>query len=92
MENNKAWKKAIRHILRDRKSANDNHGCRVAGSHEGPTVTVAADGEEVIRLCLHHAKAWSDSDLCRDYAVTGGHDTVSVLAGWISSENCAVAI
>jgi hypothetical protein len=87
MENNTTWKKAIRHILGNRKPANDNQGCRVIGPHEGPTVTVAADGEEVIRLCLHHAKAWSDSDLCRDYAVTGQHDTVGVLSEWISHES-----
>ena len=85
METNTAWKKAIRHILGNRKAANDNHGCRVMGPHEGPTVTVASDGEDVIRLCLHHAKAWSDSDLCRDYAGTG-HDGVRVLSTWISSD------
>lgn len=87
MENSTAWKKAIRHVLGSRKPANDNQGCWVAGPHEGPTVTVAADGEDVIRLCLHHAKAWSDSDACHDFAATGHTDTVRVLSDWISSKN-----
>jgi hypothetical protein len=87
MENNTAWKKAIRHILGGRKPSNDNQACRVAGPHEGPTVTVAADGEDVVRLCLRHAKAWSDSSPCHDYAATGHTDAVCVLSGWISCES-----
>ncbi len=87
MENNRAWKKAIRHILGGRKPANDNQGCRVAGPHEGPSVTVASQGEEVIRLCEHHAKAWSDSELCHDFAFSGHTNAVRVLTNWISSAN-----
>jgi hypothetical protein len=86
METNTLWKKAIRHILGGRKPDNDNLGCSVIGLHEGPTVTVASGGDDGIRLCLHHAKAWSDSDLCRDYARTG-HDAGRVLSTWIASEN-----
>jgi hypothetical protein len=63
METSKVWRKAIRHILGSRKPANNHRECRVVGPHEGPTLTVAADGEDVIRLCLHHAKIWSDSDM-----------------------------
>lgn len=87
MENNTTWKKAIRYILGNRKPANDNQACRVAGPHEGPTVTVAAEGDEVIRLCLHHAKAWSDSEPCHDFAATGHTDAARVLADWINLEN-----
>jgi hypothetical protein len=87
METNKVWKKAIRHILGSRNPANDNHGCRVVGPHQGPTLTVAAEGEDVIRLCLHHAKIWSDSDLCRDFAATGHTDALHVLSDWISAES-----
>jgi hypothetical protein len=60
------------------------HGCRVSGCHAGFTVVVGADGHEVIRLCLRHAKAWSDSDLCRDYAANGHKNSLRVLAKWIS--------
>lgn len=92
MKTNKTWKRAIEHILGNRKPANDNQGCRAAGPHQGPNVTVAADGEDTIRLCVHHAKIWSDSGLCHDFAATGHTDSLRVLSRWLSSNNQQVTV
>jgi hypothetical protein len=79
------WNRAIKHLLGTRPAANgDHHGCRVHGCHGGSTVTIASDGEEDIRLCRHHAKAWSESDLCHDFAVTGHTNSLRVLSSWLS--------
>ena len=89
MENNKAWKRAIRHILNRRRSTNDNGGCLVVGPHEGPILTMGSNGETVFRLCQHHAKIWSDSDPCHDFALTGHTDALLVLSDWISTRNAS---
>jgi hypothetical protein len=68
------------------------HGCRVSGCHDGSTVVVGADKHEVIRLCLRHAKAWSNSDLCRDYAANGHKNSLRVLAKWISLKSQTEAV
>jgi hypothetical protein len=58
-------------------------GCRVSGCHAVSTVIVAADNRDVVRLCLRHAKDWSNSDLCRDFAATGHTNSLRVLAKWL---------
>jgi hypothetical protein len=92
MTKNNAWKRAIEHILGNPKPANDNQGCQAAGLHQGPNVTVGADGKDTIRLCLHHAKVWADSDLCHDFAMTGHTDSVRVLSRWICANNRQVSV
>ncbi len=62
-------------------------GCRVSGCHDGSTVVIGSDGQDVIRLCLRHAKAWSNSDLCRDFAANGHTDSLRVLAKWITMKS-----
>jgi hypothetical protein len=92
METKGLWNRAIKHILGTRPAASGDHkGCHVLGRHEGPNVTVASDGAESIRLCLHHAKTWSESELCRDYAATGAANSFRVLSEWISYQRPAEA-
>ncbi len=62
-------------------------GCRVSGCQSHTTVVVGADEHEVVRLCLRHAKAWSNSDLCRDYAANGHRNSLRVLAKWIAMKS-----
>ena len=52
---------------------------------------VAADDHEMTRMCLHHAKTWSDSDLCHNVAATGHTNPVRVLSSWLSTENALLS-
>jgi hypothetical protein len=52
---------------------------------------VASDGSDATMLCVRHALAWAESDLCRDWAAHNSSVSHDALSVWIAAESTARA-
>jgi hypothetical protein len=50
---------------------------------------VAGDGPDATMLCVRHALAWAESDLCRDFAVHNSSVSHDALSAWIAEKSLA---
>ena len=54
------------------------------GCEERPTLAVAGDEKEITVMCVRHALAWSESNLCRDIAQHDSGASSLALSAWVS--------
>ncbi len=57
--------------------------CSVQGCQVRPTIAVASDQAETTFMCVHHALAWSESTLFRDYAQHNSGVSAAALSAWL---------
>ena len=78
MKESRLWNRA-----RARGPDDASESCSVEGCAARPTFVMAADGSGTTRMCLRHAKAWSDSSLCKDLAQHNSGATHLALSTWL---------
>jgi hypothetical protein len=61
-----------------------SEGCSIKGCRGRPTIAVAGDESGTTRMCLHHAAAWSESNLCRDVAQHNSGASRLALSTWLN--------
>jgi hypothetical protein len=76
------WKVAARWLRRVDSGA---RSCSVDGCQARPTVAVAGDQSDTVFMCVHHAVAWSESALCRDYAQHNSGASPAALSAWLGA-------
>jgi hypothetical protein len=83
MKTANAWRIAAWWLRRE----NGAHlkGCDVTGCPNKPAIAVAGDGSRTTFMCTHHAVAWSQSNLCRDYAQHNSGASPAALRAWLSA-------
>jgi len=89
MKRTQAWKRAVRWLLGSSKTQVE--GCNVAGCQERTTIVVAGNASGTTRLCLRHAMAWTDSNLCKDFAQNNSATTFVALSSWLGDRNPSTA-
>jgi hypothetical protein len=77
-----AWTKQAARWLLGRSQAR-TQGCGVRGCQEQPTLAVAGDEVGTTVMCVRHALAWSESNLCRDIAQHDSGASPRALSAWI---------
>jgi hypothetical protein len=78
------WR-ASTHWLR-RAGAAQPAACSVRACRTQPTIAVAGgDGSKTRFMCAHHAVAWSESTLCRDYAQHNSAVGPTALSAWLTA-------
>lgn len=68
-----------------RESGAQAKGCNVTGCRARPTIAVAGDESETTFMCTRHAVAWSESNLCRDYAQHNSGASPAALSAWLTA-------
>jgi len=61
-----------------------SEGCSIKGCRGRPTIAVAGDESGTTLMCLHHAAAWSESNLCRDVAQHNSGASRLALSTWLN--------
>jgi hypothetical protein len=85
MKNTQTWEKAVRWLLGSSKAQVE--GCNVAGCQERLTIVVAGNASETTRLCPRHAIAWTESNLCKDFAQNNSGATLLALSSWLGERD-----
>ena len=79
MKKTKTWNNEAAWELLSR--SND---CSIKGCGGRPTIAVAGDESSTTLMCLHHAAAWSESNLCRDVAQHNSGASRLALSTWLN--------
>lgn len=88
MRTNTLWTAATR-LLRKPEAEQGRGKCSVSAEHQGPLVAVAGRGSDTTMMCLRHAVAWAESDLCQDVAAHNSKTSLRALSLWAAAEGAA---
>jgi hypothetical protein len=88
MKTNTMWTAATR-LLRKQTADRARGKCSVSADHQGPLVAVAGRGSDTTMMCLRHAVAWAESDLCQDVAAHNSKTSLRALSLWAAAESAA---
>jgi hypothetical protein len=92
MKRTNLWKALSGRLFRERSPKSDQAICCVAGEHHGRLIAVASNDQVTIMMCMRHAMAWSDSDLCRDLARNNSGACLKAMALWASEANAVTTV
>ena len=85
----KLWRALARRFAHTVSTRRPRHRCSIKAPHDGPLIAVASDGSDATMLCVRHALAWAESDLCRDWAAHNSSVSHGALSVWIAAESAA---
>jgi hypothetical protein len=91
MTTNKIWRTLARQLSRAASPRHGRHGCSIQAAHDGPIIAVAGHGSDATMLCVRHALAWAESDLCQHWATNNSNVSLEALSVWIADESAARA-
>jgi hypothetical protein len=85
----KLWRALSRRLANTVGPRNPYRRCSVQAPHNGPLIAVAGEGSHATMMCVSHAMAWAESDLCRDWAANNSSVSRDALSAWIAAGSSA---